>query len=405
VRHILVRDQFDRGTPCPIPIAALDDFRGNDDTPLVPNAQPADLACLAYTSGTTGPSKGCMISHNYICNFARQLHAGLPIRGADDVLWTHSPLFHLNGIAGIVMVGIRYGVRLAISARFSLSGFWSEIERSKATMANLVGSPIPLICGAADSPEQQRCVGQLFSIWGAPISAQSREIMETRFGVTYVNPYGYGQSEGCKVTTLDYGESPGPIGSIGRSNGDFDVRIVDDEDRVLPAGQRGEIVYRPNKPHIMFEGYWRQPEATLAACRGLWMHSGDIGRLDDGGNLYFIDRKKDYLRRGGENVSSVELENVFLLHPAVKEVAVHAVPSELAEDDIKATIILHGNIEVSEEDLCRWSAEYLPHFAVPRYIEFRGELPRNPVGRILKFQLRDEGRTPATWDRQRSTFT
>jgi crotonobetaine/carnitine-CoA ligase len=404
VRHILVRDTVGAVPPCPIPILLLDDFRGDDDSPLAPAAQPGDLACLAYTSGTTGASKGCMISHNYICNFARQLHAGLPIRGREDVLWTHSPLFHMNGIAGIVMVGIRFGVRLAIAARFSLSGFWKDIERSNATMANLVGSPIPLICGAPESPEQLRCVGRLVCIWGAPISAQSRSVMENRFGVAYVNPYGYGQSEGCKVTTLDYGEIPGPIGSIGRSNGDFDVRIVDDDDNVLPPGQSGEIVYRPNKPHIMFEGYWRQPEATLVACRGLWMHSGDIGRLDADGNLYFIDRKKDYLRHGGENVSSVELETVFLQHSAVQEVAVHAVRSELAEDDIKATIVLRTGAEVSEEELCRWSTNRLPHFAVPRFIEFRNELPRNPVGRILKFQLRDEGRTPATWDRSRSTW-
>jgi carnitine-CoA ligase len=402
VRQILARDHLGSLPACPIPISLLDDFRGTDDTPLRVFAQPGDLACLVYTSGTTGPSKGCMISHNYICNYARQIYAGLPVLGPEDVLWSHSPMFHLNGIAGIAMVGIRYGVRLAITARFSLSGFWKEIERSGATMACLVGSTIPLICGAVDSPEQQRCVGRLRCIWGAPISAQSRTIMEERFGVDYVNPYGYGQSEGCKVTTVNYGDAPGPIGSIGRSNGDFDFRIVDDEDNPVRRGERGEIVYRPNRPHIMFEGYWRQPDATLAACRGLWMHSGDIGSMDEGGNLYFVDRKKDYMRRGGENVSSVELETLFLQHPAVKEVAVHAVFSELSEDEIKATIILHDGAQVSAEELCRWSVEFLPHFAVPRFIEFRTDLPRNPVGRILKFLLREEGCTLATWDRSRS---
>jgi crotonobetaine/carnitine-CoA ligase len=152
----------------------------------------------------------------------------------------------------------------------------------------------------------------------------------------------------------------------------------------------------------MFSGYWNRPEATLALLRNLWLHTGDLGRFDVDGNFYFVDRKKDYLRRRGENISSYELEATFLRHPDVLEAAVHAVPSEVSEDDVKVTAVLAPGAELTERRLCLWAAERLPYFAVPRYVEFRAELPKNPVGRVLKYRLREEGRTTATWDREES---
>jgi crotonobetaine/carnitine-CoA ligase len=125
---------------------------------------------------------------------------------------------------------------------------------------------------------------------------------------------------------------------------------------------------------------------------------GDIGKFDADGWFYFVDRKKDYIRRRGENVSGFEMETAFSQHPAIAEVAVHAVLSDASEDDIKVTAVLHEGATLTEEELCIWSLDKVPYFAVPRYIEFRKTLPRNPVGRVLKFQLREEGRTPATWD-------
>jgi crotonobetaine/carnitine-CoA ligase len=177
--------------------------------------------------------------------------------------------------------------------------------------------------------------------------------------------------------------------------------IVDDDDHELGPNEVGEIVCRPMRPHVMFEGYWRQPEATAAALRNLWFHTGDLGRFDDDGYFYFVDRKKDYLRRRGENISSVEMETTYLQHPDVSEVAVHAVPSELTEDDVKVTIVLKEASALAAEDLFEWSVERIPYFALPRYIEFRDELPKNPFGRVLKHQLRDEGCTTDTWDREK----
>ena len=152
----------------------------------------------------------------------------------------------------------------------------------------------------------------------------------------------------------------------------------------------------------MFEGYWGRPADTLKVVKNLWFHTGDIGKFDKEGFFYFVDRKKDYMRRRGENISSYEMETTFRSHPALEDLAVHAVPSNMTEDDVKVTAILRPGMEISEEELCRWSIERLPYFAVPRYIEFRKELPRSPVGRILKYELRDEGVTPGTWDREQA---
>ena len=162
---------------------------------------------------------------------------------------------------------------------------------------------------------------------------------------------------------------------------------------------------RPNRADMMFAGYWRRPEETLGVMRNLWFHTGDLGRLDDDGFLYFVDRKKDYLRRRGENISSFEIERVFHDHEAIKDVAVHSVRERVGEDEVKVTAVLQPDSTVTEEELCRWAVDRVPYFAVPRYVEFRADLPRNPVGRVLKYELRDEGVTAATWDREASGFT
>ena len=149
----------------------------------------------------------------------------------------------------------------------------------------------------------------------------------------------------------------------------------------------------------MFSGYWNRPADTLNAFRNLWFHTGDLGRLDDDGFMYFVDRKKDALRRRGENISSFEMEKTLYAHPALRDVAVHAVASDVGEDDVKVTAALQEGADLTEEELCRWVAERVPYFAIPRYIEFRADLPRNPVGRVLKYELREDGITPDTWDR------
>lgn len=373
----------------------------NDCTDSLPEVnQPADLAMLIYTAGTTGPSKGCMISHNYVCNLARQVIVN-DNRQADDVNWTALPLFHMNATGGSIVSCMLVGARVAIFPRFSVSRFWPDIKRSGATIASLLGSMINFIAEAEDTPASLECYGQLQLVRGSPFPAAMQEKWKTRFGVQRAGSNAYGLTEAARVTTLRWDETGLP-GSSGRVNDDFDVRIFDDHDCEAPPGMAGEIVIRPRRPHIMFEGYWNRPEATLSVMRNMWLHSGDIGRFDEHGFLYFVDRKKDYLRRRGENISSFEVETAFRAHPHINDVAVHAVLSESGEDDVKATIVLKQGTQVSEEELCLWAAKKMPYFAVPRYFEFRDDLPRNPVGRVLKYVLRADGCTPRTWDREKA---
>ncbi|MBK8972333.1 MAG: AMP-binding protein [Hahellaceae bacterium] len=143
-----------------------------------------------------------------------------------------------------------------------------------------------------------------------------------------------------------------PDGSSGVRTSLFDVEVVDDNDNVLPAGEVGEIVCRPNYPNIMFAGYWGRPQATVDANQNLWFHTGDLGRFDKEGFFFFIDRKKDYLRRRGENISSMEVENTFHQHEAVAEFACYGVPSEVGEDDVQVSIVLRENVSIRESDLC-----------------------------------------------------
>lgn len=383
-------------------LLALEAALSDDDTaPPDPN-RPGDLTCLIYTAGTTGPSKGCMISHNYAGNLAR---IGLRGNGRteDEVAWTALPLFHLNATATSVLSAAIIGGTVSIYPRFSVSGFWPDIQRSGASLINLLGAMVPLIAQAPDTPASIACYGQIRHVSGAPFPAELQAIWKERFGVKTAGANVYGISEAAPVTSLPAG-TPYPPGSSGKRNDSFDLRIVDDEDRELPVGEVGEVVVRPLKPHVMFEGYWRRPEETLRIMRNLWLHTGDLGRFDKDGFFWFVDRKKDYLRRRGENISSFEVETAFLTHPDVSEVAVHAVLSDLTEDDVKVTAVLEPDSALTEEELCRWAFDHVPYFAIPRYIEFRPELPKNPVGRVLKYQLRDEGATTTTWDREAAGF-
>jgi crotonobetaine/carnitine-CoA ligase len=228
--------------------------------------------------------------------------------------------------------------------------------------------------------------------------------LRDRFGTdVFSGAYGLTEASLVSWTPLGVENRPNAAGVVNDEY--FDVRIFDDDDHELPRGSDGEIVLRPKRPHVMYEGYWGNPEATVRTSRNLWYHTGDIGRIDDDGYLYFVDRKADYLRRRGENISSFEVEKIIMKHEAVVDVVVHAVPSEITEDDLKLTATLAPGSDVSEEALFRWCVGELPYFALPRYVEFRDELPRSPVGRVLKRVLRDEGVTATTWDVERSDIT
>jgi crotonobetaine/carnitine-CoA ligase len=245
--------------------------------------------------------------------------------------------------------------------------------------------------GAPEANTSLRLLG------AAPMPTEVDDIFRERFGLkTFSGAYGVTEASLISWQPPGVVNKPNAAGVINDEY--FDVRIFDDDDNELPRGTDGEIVIRPKRPEVMFEGYWGRPEATVGTSRNWWYHTGDIGRVDEEGFLYFVDRKADYLRRRGENISSFEVESIIMGHGAFADVAVHAVPSPLTEDDLKITATIAEGESITEEELFRWCIDELPYFALPRYIEFRTELPRSPVGRVLKRELRDEGVTATTWD-------
>jgi carnitine-CoA ligase len=377
------------------------------DAPGV-TVRPSDLATFIYTGGTTGPSKGCMLSHCYHEALTRQIGICWR-RTADDVVWTPLPLFHFNAIVTAVLGPLVYGGRAAIERRFSVSRFWPEMNRVGATVTSTLGTMAYLLAHDVDRPEMPRsgapeANASLRLIGAAPLPVEVDSILRERFGIdTFSGAYGVTEASLVSWQPPGVENKPNAAGVINDEY--FDVRIFDDDDNEQPRGTEGEIVLRPKRPHTMFEGYWGRPEATVATSRNWWYHTGDIGRIDDEGYMFFVDRKADYLRRRGENISSFEVERILMGHGALADVAVHAVPSELTEDDLKITATLAEGAEVTEEELFRWCIDQLPYFALPRYIELRAELPRSPVGRVLKRDLRDEPLGPGVWDAEASGIT
>lgn len=379
-----------------------------DDAHPGVSVRPSDLGTFIYTGGTTGLSKGCMLSHNYHEALSAQI--GLCWgRTADDVVWTPLPMFHFNAIVTAVLGPLISGGRSAIYKRFSVSNFWSEMNRVGATITSTLGTMAYLLAHDVDRPEMPRSGApeantSLRLIGAAPLPVEVDSILTSRFGIDTFSG-AYGVTEASLISWQPPGTSNKPNAAGVINSEFFDVRIFDDDDNELPRDTEGEIVIRPKRPHTMFEGYWGRPEATVATSRNWWYHTGDIGRIDTDDYLFFVDRKADYLRRRGENISSFDVERILMGHGQLADVAVHAVPSQLTEDDLKITATRVEGATVTEEELFRWCIDQLPYFALPRYIEFRAELPRSPVGRVLKRELRDEPMGPTVWDSEASGIT
>jgi crotonobetaine/carnitine-CoA ligase len=411
---VVVDDREDPGAGEAIPpskqtaVHEWEDLLATDGTTADVTVKPSDLATFIYTGGTTGPSKGCMLSHNYHEALARQIGICWE-RTADDVVWTPLPLFHYNALVTAVLGALVFGGRAAIYRRFSLSNFWPEMNRTGATITSTLGTMAYLLAHDVDRPEMPKSGGPVANttlrlLGAAPLPEEVDKILRSRFEVETFSG-AFGLTEASLVSWQPPGVRNKPNAAGVLNDQYFDVRLFDDDDNEVRHGEQGEIVVRPKRPHVMFEGYWARPDATIDATRNLWFHTGDIGRVDDDGFLFFVDRKADYLRRRGENISSFEVESVLMSHGALADVAVCAVPSDLTEDDLKITATLKEGASITEEALFNWCVEQLPYFALPRYVEFRTELPRSPVGRVLKRELRTDGVTPATWDAEAAGVT
>jgi crotonobetaine/carnitine-CoA ligase len=278
---------------------------------------------------------------------------------------------------------------LVVESRFSASRFWSQVKESRATVVNFIGMMMPVLSKQPSSHDDRENEVRLF--YGSPaFSKEFLEEFQERFGTEII--VGFGMTETCYGTIEE-------LGAFRRSNSSGlprrhpdesfvnQLKIADELGDAMPTGQVGEISIK--NPAIT-PGYWRNEEQSRLSLRDGWLYTGDLGWLDEDGYLYFVDRKKDVIRRRGENISSQEVEDVIKRHTSVLDCAVIAVPSDLGEDEVKAYVLPRDGIKLQPEDIIYWCADNLAYFKCPRYIELREDLPRTPSLRVRKDVLRQE---------------
>jgi crotonobetaine/carnitine-CoA ligase len=352
---------------------------------------PGDPLAILYTSGTTGPSKGVVCPHAQFYWWGVNVGSWLDVR-PDDTLYTCLPLFHTNALNAFVQA-LLHGARFAVGPRFSASRFWERVAAADATVTYLLGAMVSILASREPGPDDR---GHRVRVALAPATpSELWSVFRTRFGIEIVD--GHGMTETNGVVGPREGEQR--AGWMGRVMPGFEARVVDEDDAPVPDGTAGELVMRAAEPHAFASGYWRMPDATVAAWRNLWFHSGDRVVAEDGW-LRFLDRMKDAIRRRGENVSAWEVEQVLLLHEKIESVAVIPVPAELGEDEVMACVVPLAGAAVEPVELVRFCEPRLPYFAIPRYIELFDALPLTENGKIQKFVLRERGVTAATWDRE-----
>ncbi|MBI3965788.1 MAG: AMP-binding protein [Chloroflexi bacterium] len=359
----------------------------------LPSVDYRDLMAILHTSGTTGPSKGVMVCHAHQYRLARNMALNVGL-GPDDVYLNFYPFFHNTAMCLITYPVMLTDGAVVIVERFSASRFWDDVRRYGCTAWYFLGSMLEILCKAPPSPTDRDHMLRIG--WGLAASAEQIAAFESRFGVPLLS--GYGSTE-ANVVSYESADARRP-GSCGKPWPDWDVLVFDEHDTPVPPQQTGEIAIRPRVPFASFLGYYNKPEATVAAWRNLWFHTGDAGYFDEDGYLYFVDRIKDVIRRRGENISSYDVETVVNRHPAVLESAAVAVKSELGEDEVKIVVVLKPDAQLAPAELIAHCATELAYFAVPRYVELKPALPRTPTDKVEKYKLRAEGLTPATWDRE-----
>ena len=355
-------------------------------------ARPGDTVAILYTSGTTGPAKGVCCPQAQLFWWGIYSARALGIRDG-DVLFTTLPLFHTNALNAFYQAVLN-GCTYVLEPKFSASGFWAAARRHDATVAYLLGAMATMLLAqpntADDSTHRVRVA------LGGGVPGQFHRPFLERFGVPLVD--GYGSTETNFVFA-------GPIpsdrpGTMGFLVDGVEARIVDPDDAELPEGQAGELVLRSSEPFAFATGYFGMPDRTVEAWRNLWFHTGDRVVRDPDGHYRFIDRMKDSIRRRGENVSSWEVEQTILSHPAVAACAIYPLPSELGEDEVAAAIQMEPDQSLEPVQIIRHCEGLIAYFAIPRYVRFVDQMPLTENGKIKKGALRDAGVTVDTWDRE-----
>jgi long-chain acyl-CoA synthetase len=354
--------------------------------------QPTDTAVIFYTSGTTGKPKGAELSQlNLLMNavVVRDLAASAMEIGADaqNVVLITLPLFHATAQQAQMNANLLAGATLTLMPRFEPGPVLEVMKRDKVNLWTGVPTMFHALLdyATANSIDIAPVAAslRLISSGGAPMPIELMNRFQETFGVRVLE--GYGLSEASPVVSFNHADKPSKVGTVGQALWGVDIRCVDDEDKPVPTGEKGEVIIRG---HNIMKGYYKQPEATAEAMRNGWLHTGDIGVLDVEGYLSIVDRKKDMIIRGGYNVYPRELEEVMARHPSVSFVAVVGVSHDKLGEEVKAFVVKKTDSDVTEDELIAWCKEEMAAYKYPRHIEFRDQLPMNATGKILKRELR-----------------
>jgi crotonobetaine/carnitine-CoA ligase len=348
-------------------------------------AAPTDIHGVLYTSGTTSRPKGVLVSHGAYVYAGEVVAQHIRLR-PDERQLIVLPLFHGNAQYYSTMSALVTGASIALASRFSASRWSALAGELSATVASLFAAPIRMILAAPEAPADRRHALRL-ALFAQNVSEDQLAAFEERFGVPLAQLYGMTETVAPPTINPIYGERRNH--TIGRPTLSAEVRVVDPDGRDVAPGEPGELIIRGSPGRTLMSGYLDNPEATARALRDGWLYTGDQVRALPGGYLEFVDRDKDLIKRAGENISTVEVERVIDAHPAVHEVAVVGLPDPMYDSIVAAFVVRVPGAELDADELIAWCAARLAKFKVPARVEFVGELPRTPVGKIQKHLLRD----------------
>jgi len=343
----------------------------------------SDVAMIQFTSGSTGVSKAVQLSHGYLIGQAETMCGHVLGIREDDVLYCPFPLYHWDATVGTVIAAVAGGCTAALAERFSVSAFWDDIRFFGATVFDFMGATLTFLHRQPERPDDAD--NSVRVAWGVPMP-DFREDFERRFGLQLIE--GYGSTEGGIAVFQRPGEEY-PEGSCGRAAPGFELRIVDDDGHEVPVGQVGEIRTKPvSDPTQMMNGYLKLPEVNARLIRDGWYSTGDLGRLDEAGNLYFAGRTKDVIRRRGENISALEIETVLHGHPAIAEAAAYGLPSEYSEEEVAVAIVVRDGFTLTEDQVLEHCEGRMARYMVPEHIRFLDALPKTPTEKVAKAELK-----------------